>query len=93
MFNRPDPRDDDDARAGRPERRTFSDREVPVARAMPADVHRWLDGELAGTAIGQRADYARHVALWHQIERDIERRRRLTMPAYVVTRIMEAIAR
>ena len=93
MFNHPDPRDDDDARGGRPEPRTFSDREVPIARALPADVHRWLDGELAESAIVQRADYARHVELWHRIERDIERRRRLTMPAYVVTRIMEALAR
>lgn len=92
MFGRPDPRDDD-ARTGRHESRPLCDREVPVFRAISADVHRWLDGEMPETAIGQRPDHARHIALWHLIERDLERRHRLTMPAYLVTRIMEAIAR
>ena len=91
MFDRFHPRDGDDVPARRHDPR-LADREVPIARALPADIHRWLDGELAESTIAHRADYARHLELWERIERDIEDRRRLTMPPYMVTRIMEAIA-
>lgn len=91
MFDNVDPRDTDATHPRARGERPPADREVPIGRAIPADIHRWLDGELAETAVAQRGELARHVELWHRLASDIERRRRLTMPGYVVTRIMEAV--
>lgn len=91
MFDNVDPREPGETPPRARGERPLTDREIPIGRAIPADIHRWLDGELAETAVLQRSELARHVELWQRVASDIERRRCLTMPGYVVTRIMEAV--
>ncbi len=81
--------------AGRPANGApLADREVPLPGAeafgtTPAAVHAWLDGE-ASEADARLAD-ARQVALWSRIETETAQRRRMTTPAYVQQRIMDAL--
>lgn len=72
----------------------LADREVPLPGnepfgTTPAAVHAWLDGE-ASEADARAAD-ARQVALWNRIESETQGRRRMTTPAYVSQRIMDAL--
>jgi hypothetical protein len=53
------------------------------------EVHQWLDGE-ASEAEARRAD-ARETALWAKISDETERRGRMTTPAPVLDRLMQAI--
>jgi hypothetical protein len=81
--------------AGRPANGApLADREVPLPGSeafgtTPAAVHAWLDGE-ASEADARLAD-ARQVALWSRIETETAQRRRMTTPAYVQQRIMDAL--
>ncbi len=67
----------------------LSDREVPLGSAAATDdsVDRWLDGELAESAVTS----ARHVAFWSRINEETERRRHVTAPAGLQERIMEML--
>ena len=53
------------------------------------EVHQWLDGE-ASEAEARRAD-ARETALWAKISDETDRRARMTTPAPVLERLMQAI--
>ncbi len=81
--------------AGRPDNGApLADREVPLPGseafgATPMAVHAWLDGE-ATEAEARQAD-ARQVALWSRIADETATRRRMTTPAYVQDRIMDAL--
>jgi hypothetical protein len=73
--------------------RPLADREVPLPGAelgaSPPAVHAWLDGE--GTEGEARLADARQVALWSRINEETATRRRLTTPAHVSARIMDAL--
>lgn len=69
-----------------------ADREVPLSGTAAAydGLHRWLDGE--GTeAEARQGKAARAVDLWHKIDDETARRRRLTTPAGLDERIMLAL--
>ncbi len=53
------------------------------------EVHQWLDGE-GSEAEARRAD-ARETALWAKISGETDRRGRMTTPAPVLDRLMQAI--
>jgi hypothetical protein len=53
------------------------------------EVHQWLDGE-GSEAEARRAD-ARETALWAKISDETDRRARMTTPAPVLDRLMQAI--
>lgn len=53
------------------------------------EVHQWLDGE-GSEAEARRAD-ARETALWAKISDETDRRARMTTPAPVLERLMQAI--
>ena len=53
------------------------------------EVHQWLDGE-GSEAEARRAD-ARETELWAKISDETERRGRMTTPAPVLDRLMQAI--
>ena len=81
----------------RPEKeRPLADREVPLghqeqdARVLAPAVHAWLDGELPEASV-RKGDTSRDVEFWKQINVEVERRRRMHTPAYVETRIMQAL--
>lgn len=81
----------------RPEKeRPLVDREVPLghqeqdARVLAPAVHAWLDGELPEASV-RKGDTSRDVEFWKQINVEVERRRRMHTPAYVETRIMQAL--
>ena len=72
----------------------LTDREVPLPGAealgdTPMAVHAWLDGE-ATEADARMAD-PRQVALWSRIADETAARRRMTTPAYMQARIMDAL--
>lgn len=80
--------------AGRPDAaRPMADREVPLPGAelgaAPAAVHAWLDGE--GTESEARLADSRQAALWARINDETAARRRMTTPAHVSARIMDAL--
>src|SRR5579871_4868599 len=76
--------------------RPLTDREVPLgqqeydSRVLSPAVHAWLDGELPEASV-RKGDTARDVEFWKQINGEVERRRRMRTPAYVESRIMEAL--
>lgn len=81
----------------RPEQeRPLADREVPLghqeqdARVLAPAVHAWLDGELPEASV-RKGETGRDVEFWKQINVEVDRRRRMRTPAYVETRIMEAL--
>ena len=81
----------------RPEReRPLADREVPLghqehdSRVLAPAVHAWLDGELPEASV-RKGDTARDVEFWKNINVEVERRRRMTTPAYLEARIMSAL--
>jgi hypothetical protein len=70
-----------------------ADREVEIPiprRTTPASVHAWLDGDLPEAAV-RRGDTARDVEFWNRLNRDIDVRRQMKTPAYVIDRIMESL--
>jgi hypothetical protein len=68
----------------------MADREIPLEGGHPALlVQQWLDGE-ATEAAARRVD-THDVDLWHRINAEAERRRRMVTPAPVLDRIMAAI--
>lgn len=65
--------------------------EIPIPRrTTPASVHAWLDGDLPEAAV-RRGDTARDVEFWNRLNRDINVRRQMQTPAYVIDRIMESL--
>jgi hypothetical protein len=83
--------------ARRPEReRPLADREVPIgqqetdSRVLTPAIHQWLDGELPEASV-RKGETARDVEFWRNINGEVERRRRMTTPAYLEARIMEAL--
>jgi hypothetical protein len=77
--------------------RPLADREVPLghqeqedARVLAPAVHAWLDGELPEASV-RKGDTGRDVEFWKQINVEVDRRRRMRTPAYVESRIMEAL--
>jgi hypothetical protein len=81
----------------RPEKeRPLADREVPLghqeqdARVLAPAVHAWLDGELPEASV-RKGDTSRDVEFWKQINVEVDRRRRMQTPAYVESRIMQAL--
>ena len=76
--------------------RPLADREVPIgaqepdSRVLAPAVHQWLDGELPEASL-RKGDTAREVEFWKNINGEVERRRRMTTPAYLEARIMEAL--
>lgn len=76
--------------------RPLADREVPLghqeqdAPVLAPAVHAWLDGELPEASV-RKGETGRDVEFWKQINVEVERRRRMRTPAYVETRIMEAL--
>jgi len=73
-----------------PEERTPAQDEQFALTGRPVtEVHQWLDGE-ASEAEARRAD-ARETALWAKISDETERRGRMTTPAPVLDRLMQAI--
>lgn len=72
----------------------LSDREVPLPGAeafgtTPAAVHAWLDGE--GSEADARLAAAGQVAMWTRIAGETTARRRMTTPADLQARIMDAL--
>lgn len=72
----------------------LTDREVPLPGSealggTPLAVHAWLDGD-ASEADARMAD-PRQVALWNRIAEETASRRRMTTPAYMQARIMDAL--
>jgi hypothetical protein len=71
----------------------LADREVPLPGAADAHlapaVQQWLDGE--GSEVAARRADERQVEFWHRLGEEAARRRRMTTPAHVPQRIMEAI--
>lgn len=70
-----------------------ADREVEIPlprRTTPASVHAWLDGDLPEAAV-RRGDTARDVEFWNRLNRDIDVRRQMKTPAYVIDHIMESL--
>lgn len=86
----------DRARKRSEKERPLADREVPLghqeqdARVLAPAVHAWLDGELPEASV-RKGDTARDVEFWKQINVEVDRRRRMQTPAYIETRIMQAI--
>lgn len=85
-------------RAGEPrpgaDEARLTDREVPLPGtealgSTPAAVHAWLDGE--GTEADARLADAGQVALWNMIGQETAVRRRMTTPADLQARIMDAL--
>ncbi len=73
-----------------PEERTpAQDEQFELTGRPVTEVHQWLDGE-ASEAEARRAD-ARETALWAKISDETERRGRMTTPAPVLDRLMQAI--
>jgi hypothetical protein len=78
------------------EQRPMADREVPLgqmeteSRILAATVHAWLDGELPEASV-RRGETARDVDFWKQLNDESERRRRMTTPLYLETRIMQSL--
>src|SRR5215813_15644794 len=76
--------------------RPLTDREVPLghqeqeARVLAPAVHAWLDGELPEASV-RKGDTARDVEFWKNINVEVERRRRMTTPAYLEAQIMSAL--
>jgi len=76
--------------------RPLADKEVPLghqetdARVLAPAVHAWLDGELPEASV-RKGETGRDVEFWKQINVEVERRRRMRTPAYVESRIMEAL--
>lgn len=76
---------------GAGEARPVSDREVPLSRQpTPAVVHAWLDGDVPESVVRQ-GDAARHVEFWHRINVEVEQRRDMRTPPYVMEHIMSAL--
>lgn len=72
----------------------LTDREVPLPGtealgSTPAAVHAWLDGE--GTEADALQADAAQVALWNRIGEETMVRRRMTTPADLQSRIMDAL--
>ena len=83
--------------ARRPDReRPLADREVPLghqehdSRILSPVVHAWLDGELPEASV-RKGDTAHDVEFWKNINREVERRRRMTTPTYLEAQIMSAL--
>jgi len=69
----------------------LADREVPLPPVATMDqIHRWLDGE-APEPTGLLANQVRAVDLWHKLDEETERRRRVVTPPYVAARIMASL--
>ncbi len=87
------------ARRPRPapaESRPLADREVPLGQTEPESrvlataVHAWLDGELPEASV-RRGETARDVEFWKRLNDESERRRRMSTPVHLETRIMQAL--
>jgi hypothetical protein len=81
-----------DASEGSLSARPMVDREVPLPGTgdeAATAVHQWLDGELS-EADARHGD-ARTVEFWSRMSQETERRRRMTTPAQVTSRIMAAL--
>jgi len=81
----------------RPDReRPLADREVPLghqehdSRILSPVVHAWLDGELPEASV-RKGDTAHDVEFWKNINREVERRRRMTTPTHLEAQIMSAL--
>lgn len=78
--------------------RPLVDREVPLGqqetdtRVLSPAVHAWLDGELPEASV-RKGEMARDVEFWKNINVAVEQRRRMTTPAYLEARIMDALPR
>jgi hypothetical protein len=74
--------------------RSVVEREVPFGqqsdRALHADVHSWLDGELPEAAV-RKGDTANDVAFWRRLNDQMERARRVRTPEHVEAHIMAAL--
>ncbi len=74
----------------------LADREVPIGhqeqetRVLSPAVHGWLDGDAPEASV-RKGDTSRDVEFWKSINSEVDRRRRLRTPAFLESRIMEAL--
>ena len=71
------------------ERQPAQDEQFELTGRPVTEVHQWLDGE--GSEVEARRADARETALWAKISDETDRRARMTTPAPVLDRLMQAI--
>jgi hypothetical protein len=77
------------SRSDCPKSSPHADEQFELNGRPVTEVHQWLDGE-GSEAEARRAD-ARETALWAKISDETDRRARMTTPAPVLDRLMQAI--